>query len=232
MSSSRNYLEAEIRAFSDALPAGSRVLDAGAGDCRYGPLFHRHRYESADFAQVEKSYGRLDYVCDLRRIPVEDARFDAIACTQVLAHIPEPAEALTEMARVLKHGGKLLLTAPLFFHENEKPYDFFRFTQFGLRKLVADAGLEIDRLDWLEGYYGTLGYQMGVAARVLRVSPGAFGGGIHGVLFATLMLAVKPFCAAMALLMDRADLAYKNTEIGQCKNYVVIALKPQERTSE
>ena len=226
MSSSRHHLETEIRKFSRGLPANSLVLDAGAGDCCYGTLFPQHRYESTDFAQVEKSYGKLTYVCDLRYIPVEAERFDAVICTQVLAHLPEPSAALREMVRVLKPSGRLLLTAPLFFQENEIPYDFYRYTQFGLRYLIEGAGLTVELLDWLEGYCGMLAYQMGVAARVLRTRPRDFGGGLRGILLAGSTPLIRSFCAGLSIVLGRADRIHKNTEIGQCKNYVVIAVSP------
>ncbi len=226
LNSSRAYLEAEIRAFSIGLPTNSLVLDAGAGDCRYRPLFDQHRYESADFAQLAKTYGDLTYVCDLREIPVEAERFDAVICTQVLAHLSEPIEALKEMRRVLKPGGRLLVTAPFFFQENEVPHDYYRYTKFGLRFLAEKAGLAVTRLDWLEGYYGALAYQMGIAAHVLRAKPTKLGGGLTGAGLFVLALFVRPLFAALKIILDRADRLHKRTDGGHCKNYLMIATRP------
>ena len=132
------------------------MLDAGSGRAPYRDLFTHARYETADFLAVKgKTYTEQDYVCDLADIPVEDARFDHVLLTQVLEHIPEPRLVLAELHRVLKPGGTLWLTAPLFYAEHEKPYDFYRYTQFGLRHLLEGAGFAVREVEWMEGYLGT-----------------------------------------------------------------------------
>ena len=114
--SSRYRLYEENAAFARSLKPNSLVLDAGCGESPYRDLFKNMRYESADFAQVDKPYAqKITYVCDLKAIPVEDNRFDHIILNQVLEHIPEPTEVLTELFRVLKPGGSMLCTAPLFY---------------------------------------------------------------------------------------------------------------------
>lgn len=220
-------LEQEVRSFADALPADALVLDAGAGDCRYRSRFARQRYEAADFAQVtSKEYGRIDYVCDLRAVPVEADRYDAIICTQVLAHMPDPEAVLREFRRILRPGGILLLSCPLFFQENEKPYDYYRYTQFGLRHLLGRAGLTIERLDWLEGYYGTLSYQLSAAAVSLPTKPTAYGGGVVGLAAAGIAYVLRLAFAAGCQLFTWLELRHKHTASGQCINYIVLARRP------
>ena len=138
------------------------------------------RYESADFLQVDKPYGEVDYICDLADLPMEDERYDLVLFTQVLEHVPRPADVLWELRRVLKRGGALWLTAPLFYREHEQPYDFFRYTQFGLRHLLAETGFEVRELGWLEGYFGTLSYQLSVARESLPVHARHYGGEVFG----------------------------------------------------
>ena len=158
--SSRAYLHRFLTRAGQEVQPGQLVLDAGSGRAPYRDLFAHARYETADFLAVKgKNYTEHDYVCDLADIPVEDARFDHVLLTQVLEHLPEPRAVLAELCRVLKPGGTLWLTAPLFYAEHEKPYDFFRYTQFGLRHLLEGAGFEVREIDWMEGYLGTLSYQ-------------------------------------------------------------------------
>ena len=175
---------------------------------------------------TNKEYGQFDYVCDLRSIPVPDDRFDAIICTQVLAHMADPAAVLREFRRILRPGGRLLLSCPLFFQENEKPYDFFRYTQFGLRHLFERAEFKIERLDWLEGYYGTLAYQMSAAALALPCRPAAYGGGAVGHIVAPAAFLYKLWFAGACQFFTWLELRHKYTDSGQCMNYIVIATRP------
>jgi len=70
-------------------------------------------------------YGKIDYVCDITEIPVEDNSFDAILCTEVLKHVPELIKAIQEFARILKRGGRLFITAPLGSGIHMPPYHFY-----------------------------------------------------------------------------------------------------------
>jgi len=144
--SSRVHLDAFVRQAAASLPPGARILDAGAGSGLYRPHFEHVAYESADFGRLDTDYGDITYRCDLTSIPADDGRFDLVLCTQVLEHVPEPAAVLGELARVLKPGGSLWLTAPLFYQEHQAPYDFYRYTQYGLRHLVEGAGFTVERL--------------------------------------------------------------------------------------
>ena len=156
------------------------VLDAGAGRAQYRRLFSHARYETADFMAVAgKNYRRPDYVCDLVAIPVADARFDHVVCTQVLEHLPAAARD-RGARRVLKPGGTLWLSAPLFYAEHERPYDFFRYTRYGLSACSPTRGFEVREIAWLEGYFGTLSYQARVLSRALPTARATYGGGVGG----------------------------------------------------
>jgi SAM-dependent methyltransferase len=223
--SSRRRLLQENAAFARMVPANSLVLDAGAGDCPYQNLFSHARYESADFEKVDKKYGKTTYVCDLRKIPVEDGRFDFIIFNQVMEHLPEPCLVLKELCRVLKPGGEMMYSAPLFYEEHEQPYDFFRYTQFGVRHLLTSAGFSIKRLEWLEGYFGTVAYQFNCMARFLPVRPGQFHN-VAGWGLAPLTGALKVQCACLSYVFHRLELWMKIDWTGHPKNYVAVAVKP------
>ncbi len=224
--SSRAYLHRFLTRAGQEVQPGQLVLDAGSGRAPYRDLFTHARYETADFLAVKgKTYTEQDYVCDLADIPVEDARFDHVLLTQVLEHIPEPRAVLAELHRVLKPGGTLWLTAPLFYAEHEKPYDFYRYTQFGLRHLLEEAGFAVREVEWMEGYLGTLSYQARLMSKALPSSRGDYGGGAGG---AALALAAKAARRAGPRLADglaRLDLRFKFTGRGLPKNYQVVATK-------
>jgi SAM-dependent methyltransferase len=228
--SSRERLWQETAAFAGTIPAGALVLDAGAGTSLYKSLFAHAQYESADFEQVNKPYAHQTYTCDLSAIPVEDNRFDAVLFNQVMEHLPEPRAVLCELYRVLRPGGDLIYSAPLFYEEHEKPYDFYRYTQFGVRYLFAQAHFEIERLDWLEGYFGTLGYQWGTAARALPRSRAGYGGGIVGLIAASAAVVLRPVLAGLSTAMHELEMRHKLTTAGYPKNYIVRARKPQPKS--
>jgi SAM-dependent methyltransferase len=148
-----------------------------------------------------------------------------VLLTQVLEHIPEPATVLAELHRVLKPGGTLWLTAPLFYAEHEKPYDFFRYTQFGLRHLLGGAGFEVQEVEWMEGYLGTLSYQARVLSRSLPSSPQDYGGGLRGHALAAGAKLSKRAARRASTRLASLDLRYKIVGKGLPKNYQVVARK-------
>jgi SAM-dependent methyltransferase len=139
--------DAWIRRQASSLSAGSRVLDVGAGSCPYRPFFAHCEYKTQDFAQLpgeqlrDGGYGAIDYVCDATAIPVPDGSFDAVLCAEVLEHLPKPIEAVREFARILRRGGRLLLTAPLGSGIHQEPYHFYGgYTEFWYRRFLNEAG--------------------------------------------------------------------------------------------
>jgi SAM-dependent methyltransferase len=114
------------------IAAGSKVLDVGAGPSPYRDLFNLCEFKTHDFMQYdgymsgdEGKYASIDYVSDITAIPVPDGSFDVILCTEVLEHVPDPSAALKEMARIVRPGGTLLITAPLGSGLHQRPFHFY-----------------------------------------------------------------------------------------------------------
>jgi ubiquinone/menaquinone biosynthesis C-methylase UbiE len=120
--------DAWVKRKAATVAPGSKVLDAGAGTCQYRHLFNHCEYKAQDFMQYDgfrSRYGKMDFVSPIDQIPVEDCYFDAILCTEVLEHVPEPIAAIRELSRILKPGGRIFVTAPLGSGLHQRPYHFY-----------------------------------------------------------------------------------------------------------
>lgn len=132
-------------AMADLAPQLSgRLLDVGCGTKPYRPLFKVTEYVGLDIdSESTRKRGVADYLYDGGKFPFADESFDSILCNQVLEHVFNPDEFLGEINRVLKPGGRLLLTVPFVWDEHEQPYDYARYSSFGLRALLEKQGLQI-----------------------------------------------------------------------------------------
>jgi len=151
-----------------AVPAGSRILDAGAGELKNRRYCSHLDYLSQDFCQYGGQAGgamreglqstswdtsRIDVVSDIAAIPISDGSFDAVLCSEVLEHVPEPTRALDEFARLLKRGGKLIITAPFASLVHMAPYHYCTgFSRYWYEHHLPVRGLAIAELtangDW------------------------------------------------------------------------------------
>ena len=120
----------------------------------------------------------------------------------------------------------MIYTGPLFYEEHEQPYDFFRYTQFGVRHLMQGAGFEIERLDWLEGYLGTAAYQLDRMSRYLPTAPSDLSPGAWGCVLAPVLYTSKLLFRPLASLFHWMDTRHKYRGAGFPKNYVAICIKP------
>jgi SAM-dependent methyltransferase len=164
------------------LPPGSRVLDVGAGRGQYRSLFAHCTYLTQDFGREPATVGEytnLDYESDILSIPVESESFDAILCTEVLEHVPEPIPAIAEMARILRKGGRLFLSAPLGSFLHQVPYHYYGgYTPYWFEKFLPQAGLRVDTLTPNQGFFSLFGQETQRYAELLggpavrRLGPG------------------------------------------------------------
>lgn len=133
---------------SAIVPAKAKILDAGAGECAYKSYFPHANYISQDLCIGDKDwdFSQIDIKSDVYNIPVEKNSFDFILCMEVLEHLRYPDRAFREFSRILKPEGKLFLVCPLTWAEHQKPHDYFRYTQFALKSLAAENGLETEEM--------------------------------------------------------------------------------------
>jgi len=157
-----------------ALPRGSRVLDIGAGAAPYQSALAHCEYRTQDFAALLPeqlrggSYTQVDYVCDAAAIPVADASFDVILSTEMLEHVPDPIQVAKEIGRILKPGGRLILTAPLGSGIHQEPYHFYGgYTPYWYKRFLAEAGFESIEVRPNAGFFRHFGQE---SLRFLQLS--------------------------------------------------------------
>lgn len=131
------------------VPMGSKVLDVGAGSAPYRALFAKCDYTTQDFSQLKADqlrhggYAAIDIVSPADTIPVAEASFDVLLCTEVLEHVPKPIAVIQEFGRVLRPGGRLILTAPLGSGIHQEPYHFYGgYTRYWYEKFLTEAGFD------------------------------------------------------------------------------------------
>lgn len=151
-----------VRRAAARAPAGGRVLDAGAGECIYKPLFDGRRYVSTDrgVGDAGWDYTKLDALADLERLPFGPGAFDFVLCTETLEHVARPGRVLSELSRVLKPGGMLALSVPFLHPVHQAPHDYYRYTPFGLRHLLTEAGFDRVEVTSSGGYFTYLRDQL------------------------------------------------------------------------
>jgi SAM-dependent methyltransferase len=81
-----------------------------------------------------------DIVADVAAIPTATARADAVVCTEVLEHLPDPQQVLAEAHRLLRPSGQLILSMPFLVPVHADPFDYQRYTAFKLERLLRETG--------------------------------------------------------------------------------------------
>lgn len=152
-------ISAEVLRFARSLAPGAMVLDAGAGECRFRSHFRHLNYVGLDNRQGDPAwdYSGLEIVGNLLDLPLREGSCDAVLNIVVLEHTPDPVQVVREFHRVLRPGGRILLVVPLIWEIHQQPNDYFRFTCYGLERLLSAAGFQITSLLPMGGFFWLLG---------------------------------------------------------------------------
>jgi SAM-dependent methyltransferase len=151
-----------------------RVLDLGCGTRPYEEFLNGQVAEwvGVDYpASGHPPAERVDLFADAMSLPLASESFDAVLCTQVLEHVCEPLELLREALRVLKPGGRLVLTAPQYNGLHGEPQDFFRYTRYGLDHLARKAGLSVECIQPIGGFAALFAFITTIHFAPLRIWP-------------------------------------------------------------
>jgi SAM-dependent methyltransferase len=139
----RRGLRNGLREFFPQLRGG--VLDVGCGRKPYRLFVPADRYVGLEIDSPHaRAHSHADAFYDGGAFPFAEGEFDGVLCSQVLEHVFTPAGFLSEIHRVLRPGGCLVLAVPFVWDEHEQPHDFARYSSFGLRALLERAGFEVE----------------------------------------------------------------------------------------
>ena len=143
---------------------GQLLLDVGAGHQPYKKFFKYIKYESCDNEQVieETHYDTLgtkhDFCCDINiKIPKADNTYDFVICSEVLEHVYNPMNTISEISRILKKNGKLFISVPQCGGEHMLPHNYFNYLAPGLQHLLEKNNLKCELLEKKSGIYHLLG---------------------------------------------------------------------------
>lgn len=131
-----------------------KLLDFGCGRKPYENIFDVEEYTGLDIQESghDHTNEQIDVYYDGETIPFDDNTFDSIFSSEVLEHVFNPEQILSEIFRVLKPGGHILLTVPFVWAEHEAPYDFARYSSYGIRHLLEKSSFEVVKVEKSTNY--------------------------------------------------------------------------------
>lgn len=150
----RRLLDAELRRAADVFEGV--VLDVGGG--RERGTWSPPETDAWLTVDIERSFGP-DIQGDARQLPIRSSSIDVVKCTEVLEHVPDPEAVVSELQRILKPGGALVLSTPFNYGIHGDPHDYQRFTKHKLERLLRD-GFTIDRIRSQGAFWTVLAYML------------------------------------------------------------------------
>ena len=148
------------------LGEGNLILDIGCAT--KWPCHHiqkNNTYYGIDYYQTasEWYHTKPDIYCNALNLPFTDNFFDVVLLFDVLEHIENSDQLLSEINRVLKPGGKLLMQVPFIYPIHDKPRDFVRYSEFGFEQLATRNHFKIE-------YCKAVGQPMETAALISNLA--------------------------------------------------------------
>lgn len=215
-----------IQQISD-IESGAVLLDAGAGQQKYRKFCDHLKYISQDFNEYDGGgdgkglqkgtwdVTKTEVISDITEIPLAKDSIDAILCTEVFEHIPDPIAAVKEFNRLLHRGGKLILTAPFCSMTHFSPYHFSTgFNKYWYERVLCDNGFEIKKMERGGNYFKWLGQE---AIRIDEIADKYCGGRLN----------VLDKIVRRYVLKRLDDFSNKDSGSGDilCYEYYVVAVK-------
>ena len=158
----------------EALPLfrrGMTVLDAGSGHLEEQVMRAELLATGITLHTMDMNPGHgVTFTGDVSAMEFATASYDAVICTQVMEHVQSPGKTCAELARVVKPGGYVFITAPQSAPLHNVPWHFFNPTKFGLQMLAENNGLEVRKVVPLGGHFSQLATSLLYTVPVLQQS--------------------------------------------------------------
>ncbi|MFV1977181.1 MAG: class I SAM-dependent methyltransferase [Candidatus Scalindua sp.] len=121
------------------------ILDIGSGDSDHTMLLHSSNNTIClDYPITNQRYTNApDIYGDACALPVADESVDVVLLLEVLEHIGDDSKAINSVKNALKRGGQLYLSLPFMYPIHDAPYDYKRFTIYGIRHILKENGFKI-----------------------------------------------------------------------------------------
>lgn len=135
-----------------------KMMDFGCGSKPYKSLFKVDEYIGVDFHGEGHPHDKeqIDFFYDGITIPFPENHFDTIFSSEVFEHVFNLEHIVTELHRVLKKGGKILITCPFAIAEHEAPNDYARYSSFGLKHLMEKNGFKLVTFQKVGNHFETI----------------------------------------------------------------------------
>lgn len=166
-----------VISFLRSLPQSMALLDVGAGTQRYREHCSHLKYTSQDLGQYDGTgdgiglqsgswnMRHIDIISDISSIPVPNASFDAVICTDVLEHVPDVNSALLEIDRVVRPGGQILITVPAQCDAHQTPFFYSGgYTAYLFKKVFPNYNVIVE---YESGYLETVDQKLALGFNVL-----------------------------------------------------------------
>jgi ubiquinone/menaquinone biosynthesis C-methylase UbiE len=140
-----SFIKSDIIAAASEYGRG-KLLDVGCGNKPYQSFFTNYVSQYVGCDIVQSSENLVDVLCPANKLSFTDGSFDTVFSTQVLEHVADSKGMIGESYRVLADGGYAIYTIPFSWELHEEPYDFFRFSKYGIKSLFEEQGFEIVRI--------------------------------------------------------------------------------------
>lgn len=132
------YFKEKLKNF----PSSCTLIDLGCGPTKFRDILTRFNYIGVDI----KPFELVSIIADFtEKLPIENESADIIFISNILEHCPTPEFTLSECKRILKKGGVLLGSVPFIAGIHQEPFDYFRYTEFALQRLLTGfSNVEIE----------------------------------------------------------------------------------------